>query len=688
MDIPQLNLHMGFEAYDFQEEYCSLIDEAKNDGSNTLIVMPTGMGKTVALYYAANNGKTLYVTPIRALSNEKLDEMPQMFPHLKVLRDTGADRETRKDFDYVNQDVIITTNERLLSMLNTVVKDEVLENVEYIVIDEIHLVGDINRGPALEWVIMRLKAYYPHITLIGLTATLPNHGEFGQWLDAKVYYKPPESRPIPLEFYPDEPIPFDMTTMPEKRAYKFGQLLRWTYKFKEQFLVFMSSKRDIEKYAKKFAGLGESATLEELMVKKVAFHHADIDEDMKDKILDDFKIGAIRVIFCSPTLAMGVNLPATNCVIFDISFWNDIGFYHEPLAYDKLTQMFGRAGRKGYSTVGRVIMLGDVDELSLAKHYVENPQDTKSQFGRIMVDKVLNMIVNDMATDVSSIKAVIEKSFWFFQNKNIDELVILDSLALLEKYKLIRTATTDGLSYMATPKGRLVTKMYISVHTVIDALHQIYNTKDIKDFYDFFRIFLGNDEFLGPVPIDPDKDYKFINVSEERFSKSNYLWDSLLVNVYDKDENKHIVIDKSQQLKKILALMYHTEFLPKLKFKPSKASINKFRRTAEGLVSRMKVILADELKYKVKDIRFLDTLAMSLKHGTMNPAKLELYSISGFGEKTIDLLIKSKITTKTQLFNTPFKKLKFYGLRISEKRFYRMKAEYNGLQQTTLDGWF
>ena len=682
MEIDQLNLHMGYEAYDYQIDYCGLIDQAKVSGDNVLITMPTGMGKTLALYYASNLGKTLYVTPIRALSNEKLEEIPRMFPHLSVLRDTGADRGNRKDFNYVDQDLIITTNERLLSMLNTNIQEEVMENVEYIVIDEIHLIGDINRGSALEWVIMSLKRYYPSVTIVGLSATLPNYKEFAKWLQAVYYYRPAEDRPIPLEFYFDDPVPYDLRRMPEKRRFKFNQLMRWQHKFKEQFLVFLSSKRDIETYAKRMAGLTEHATLEDIMKKGVAFHHADINEDMKDTVLDEFKAGNIRIIFCSPTLAMGVNLPATNCVIFDLSFWNDIGYYHELLPYDKLTQMFGRAGRLGYSDVGRVIMLGQEDELSKAQYYVENEQDTNSQFGRVMVDKVLNMIVNEHANTIEEIEEVVKTSFWFYQNPQLDTTIITNALTLLEKYRLIKPY---GPNYFATSKGKMVTKLYISVHTVIDALHQLRNVKELNSFYDFFRIFLGNDEFLASVPFDERTDFRFIEATQREFRDSKYMHDSLLVNVYDKDENTHIIMDKSEQLQKIIALMFNGELIPKLKIKPSKSTLMRFRRSAEGLVARLGQILSDELKYKIKDTRFIGTLAMALKYGSLDERKLELYSIKGFGEKTIELLVSKNIDTKEKLFNTPFKTLKFYGFRPSEARFKRMKDEWRGIRQTSLD---
>ena len=500
---------LPFTPYPYQLEYLSKLSMSSLTGKNQLITLPTGAGKSLGFEYVAHLGKTIYTVPIRELANEQMLQLPDRYPHLRILRDTGQDYANRKEFDYVNQDVIITTNERLLSIMNTSVKERVFEDVKFIVFDEIHMISDVSRGSTLEYIIMLLKKYHPDIILVGLSATLPNYKEFAEWLNADYTYLPREARPVPLEFYLGGlntkgkaciPVPPHMWRMKQKREYKFGQLVAYTYKFKEQFLVFMSSKRDIEHYARKFAGCADSAPLEELVSKKVAYHHADLSDEQKASVVERFKEGTIRVIFCSPTLAVGVNLPATNCVVFDLSFWNDIAMKHEPQDADKLEQMFGRAGRVGYSEVGRVIILGDEEELATAQDHIDNPRDTFSQFGRVLVDKVLNMVVKEVAINAVDIYSVIKESFLFHQQSTFNIQVIVDALDLLEKYNFI--LTEDNYDYKTTFKGRMTINMYLKVHTLIDVMHNLSNSQQLKSIYDVWRVLLSHEDFLGKISYD------------------------------------------------------------------------------------------------------------------------------------------------------------------------------------------
>lgn len=665
-----------------------------------MITMPTGTGKSLGFEFVANRGKTIYTVPIRALANEKLEEMPDDYPHLRILRDTGQDLEARKDFDYVNQDVIITTNERLLSIMNNAVQEQVFENVEYIVFDEIHMIDDISRGATLEWIIMRLKRFHPHIMIIGLSATLPNYKPFADWLGADYTWIPDSERPIPLKFYygsydKQMPVPKNLFKMEQKREFKFGQLVSYMYKFKEQFLVFLSSKRDIEKYARQYAGLGDNATLDEMMKIKnrngnpagVAFHHADIEEHHKKEVLDEFKAGNIRVIFCSPTLAVGVNLPATNCVIFDMSFWNDIGWYHEPLPSNKLAQMFGRAGRVGYSDIGRVIILGTEEEIEVAKWHIANPTDTFSQFGRVIVDKILNMIVSKIAINLPDMYALIKESFLFYQQSKFDVGIIEEALKLLLKYRFI--TTDDDYNYRAIKRGFLVTKMYIKVHTIIDALHKIYETESIDDMFDLYRIFLSNEDFLGSISCeDTPKDKAMVVKSSRYFRKSRLINKDVWINVYDKDENLHVSKEKRNALLKVLALMFKDDIIGKnVKVYTSHSTIWKLRRDGSGLIARLSTIFEDELNNKGASTIMLKQAETSLKFGIMNEQALEMFMMEGVGAVAIERLMKAGIDSKKKFLATSQAKLKALGIRNAKAILLTYKGELPQVQ-TAMDDFF
>ena len=690
MEIADFQKLLPFELYDYQNEYIGIMDQAKSEQKNMLINAPTGFGKTVALYYAMCAGKTIYSVPIRALGKEKLDEIPDMFSHIRLLKDDGADFADRKEMDYVNQDLIITTTERLLSMLNGNVRHDVLKNVEHIVFDEIHLINDVNRGSAVEWVIMTLKREYPHIQLIGLTATLQNYVEFSDWFDGYVFYRPPEARPIPLTYHYNPPVTKQRTAN-QTRELKFGQLIKNTMTFKEPFLIFMASKISIEAFARKFARVNESASYEQMWAKGVGVHHADLDEPMKHKVVEKFIAGELTHVFCSPTLAMGVNVPATNVAIFDISFWDDKAWQHIPNTEPKLRQMWGRAGRKGFSEFGRVFFYGEKHEIHHAKWAVENPQDSNSQFGRIIVDKILNMIVRGTARDIDTIYEIIKESFLFHQRGDFDKTVIDTALSLLEKYSLV-TRTESGV-YRAKEKGRKVMHLWVPVHTYIDAVRKLMDAKKQGSFslFDLYRIFLGNDEFLSTVPFDERRDDKFVNESKYYFRKSKQVRHGMLINSYNPHENQHQLIDKSNNLLKVLALIFKDEIMGK-KFKSytSGGTLRKWRQQGSGLISKLADILDKDLAWVIKDKSTWGLMEKSIKYGTLNEKKLELFQIEGIGDKTIEKLLARGIDTRRKLLGMTKGQLKRYRVGISYERLQKLQSQYAGTSynpQTSLTDW-
>ncbi|MCW2497688.1 DEAD/DEAH box helicase [Jatrophihabitans sp.] len=183
-------------AYDFpldpfQVQGC----ESLADGYSVLVCAPTGAGKTVvgefAVHLALEAGqKCFYTTPIKALSNQKFNDLVARYGADKVGLLTGDNS--------VNADapVVVMTTEVLRNMLY--VSSPALTDLGYVVMDEVHYLGDRFRGGVWEEVIIHLSAA---VRLVSLSATVSNAEEFGEWLvsvrgETRVIVH--EERPVPL----------------------------------------------------------------------------------------------------------------------------------------------------------------------------------------------------------------------------------------------------------------------------------------------------------------------------------------------------------------------------------------------------------------------------------------------------------------------------------------------------------
>src|SRR3982751_1373302 len=180
-----------FELDPFQVEGCSALE----DGYSVLVCAPTGAGKTVVGEFAvhlalAAGQKCFYTTPIKALSNQKYNDLVDRYGAERVGLLTGDNA--------VNGDapIVVMTTEVLRNMLY--VGSANLTDLGYVVMDEVHYLADRFRGAVWEEVIIPLPA---SVTLVSLSATVSNAEEFADWLvtvrgDTKVVVS--EHRPVPL----------------------------------------------------------------------------------------------------------------------------------------------------------------------------------------------------------------------------------------------------------------------------------------------------------------------------------------------------------------------------------------------------------------------------------------------------------------------------------------------------------
>lgn len=169
------------------------------ESKNLLVCTPTASGKTLIAELSAtktileHKKKAVYIVPLVALANEKAKEFKRKYSQLfKIALSTG-------DMDNSEQrlatfEFIICTAEKLDSITRH--KTNWLSDIGVIIIDEIHLLNDVSRGPTLEILITLLRQIVPSAQIIGLSATIGNQQELAEWLNAELVSD--NWRPVPL----------------------------------------------------------------------------------------------------------------------------------------------------------------------------------------------------------------------------------------------------------------------------------------------------------------------------------------------------------------------------------------------------------------------------------------------------------------------------------------------------------
>lgn len=191
--VPDMAREWPFELDTFQKEAVYHLE----NGDSVFVAAHTSAGKTVVAEYAIalaakHMTKAIYTSPIKALSNQKFRDFREIFDEVGIL--TGDVQIAPES------SCLIMTTEILRSMLYR--GADIIRDVEFVIFDEVHYVNDLERGVVWEEVIIMLPE---HVTLILLSATVPNTYEFASWVGRTkrkdIYVISTPKRPVPLEHY-------------------------------------------------------------------------------------------------------------------------------------------------------------------------------------------------------------------------------------------------------------------------------------------------------------------------------------------------------------------------------------------------------------------------------------------------------------------------------------------------------
>jgi ATP-dependent RNA helicase HelY len=476
---------LPFELDPFQKEAIAKLDAGRG---GVLVSAPTSSGKTVVAEYAIfralqEGSKVIYTTPLKALSNQKYHDFVREYGEATVGLVTGENT--------INDDapVVVMTTEILRNLIYEDLKR--LDMVRYVVLDEVHYIDDFPRGSVWEEIVIQAPTT---MKMVGLSATIGNFKDIADWMAENrggmetVFH---DVRPVELKlwlamhnrFHPlfksdgaIEQRTWSKAAEEEEASYRVGGFSRLPSNdllhvieelkrldilpaiyfifsrrgcrealqrcsYHELDLTTAEEKEAIDRVAaERLQGLtdrDEEALFRRmvdarLLRRGLAEHHAGLLPYHKEMVEELFQRGLIKVVFATETLSLGINMPARGVVVSSFTKFDGANFSN--LTTGELTQLMGRAGRRGIDVIGHGVILKESD--------VEVGTIYEVAMGPTLVVESKFLPSYNMALNLLRIytpaqaEALMERSFGQFQKRLAEEHT-------RERLANVRTRLTD-----------------------------------------------------------------------------------------------------------------------------------------------------------------------------------------------------------------------------------------------------
>ena len=423
-----------------------IFETAYNSNENLLVCAPTGAGKTniamISILHELRKRmrdgvledtefKIVYVAPMKALAAEVTATFSKRLQPLGIcVKECTGDIQLSKR-ELSTTQMIVTTPEKWDVITRKGGDVSAAAEVRLLILDEVHLLND-ERGAVIETLVARtlrqVEVSQSMIRIVGLSATLPSYKDVASFLGVNLktglFYFDHNYRPVPLDttffgvgesnFAKREYIMNDIAYEKAIKSVQSGyQVMVFVHSRKKTAMggrafVELAAKHghtdifdaDLSPSQKKDVQKSRNKDLGELVPKGVGIHHAGMlrsDRNLSEKL---FREGKLKFLFCTATLAWGVNLPVHTVIIKGTQVYdaNKGGFSN--IGILDVLQIFGRAGRPQYDTSGEAMLITTEDQLSHYLGLITNQVPIESKFVSAMVDNLNAEIVLGTVTNM------------------------------------------------------------------------------------------------------------------------------------------------------------------------------------------------------------------------------------------------------------------------------------------------
>ena len=475
---------------------------------DSLVVAPTGSGKTetavvpifarIARSKKPGKIKALYVTPLRALNRDVFRRIIRYAENEGLtiqIRHGDTPQSVRRKITLEPPDVLITTPETIIILLSQSAMLQAMNELEWIVIDEVHELLANERGAQLSLSLERLQVNTKHpLTRIGLSATVGNTTESAKFVvGTKRKCKIIEDKSIRKY---DVEVKFIDGTITDVVDFIIDYV---TKSYSDSPVLLFTNTRGESEYI--------ASVLKERTTIPIELHHGSLSQQVREETEATLREGTPGIVVCTSSLELGLDIGSVELVIH----------YGSPRQVSKLMQRIGRSKhRRGSSAKGLIVtnnpddefealaILERVKERSIEDQVIhDNPLDVLAhhlvgmtmQFGTVSVDSALNMI----------------RQAYSFRKITIEDL--FNTLEMLHNGSILHF---DKEEMVFKKKGRSFRYYFENLSTIPDILKfKVFDTASKKIIGSLDQRFVGDYGDQGNVFVLRGLQWRILNVDDK-----------------------------------------------------------------------------------------------------------------------------------------------------------------------------
>ncbi len=333
-------------------------------GKNVLLIAPTGVGKTESamlpifdewIKKKPEQISILYITPLKSLNRDMLKRLLWWGNELEMdisVRHGDTSQYARKMQAEVPSDCLITTPETLQAILPAKKMGKHLENIKFVIVDEIHELASSKRGTQLTIGLERLRERTKKdFQIIALSATIGQPKKVVDFISGgkpMEIVKAVETKEIKIGVINPKPIPSDTSLAETVFTNRLtAARLRTVYdliKNHTSTLTFTNT-RD-------FAEVLTSRLKQAYPKFPVENHHSSLSKEVRIKAENEFKNQKLKSVVCTSSLELGIDIGSIDYIIQ----------YMSPRQTSKAIQRVGRSGHELGRVSDGVIISTDIDD--------------------------------------------------------------------------------------------------------------------------------------------------------------------------------------------------------------------------------------------------------------------------------------------------------------------------------------